>query len=234
MISYCIVSQDKNAREEEAKRMCLSLHIDPLDITILHTGTQGKKEQTVSIGIDTIKTLQKSLFLSPLKGKQKAVIIHDAELLTPEAQNALLKILEEPPPQTTIFLTTSSKEALLSTVLSRCVIAEIGTREALFSSEDEASFSQFLASLKTFRLSDALEYAEQVSKDKNQAQAWFHGCILMLHRSLIDQAPKDGVITYRTVFYLRALQQALFQAKTTNVHPRLLSEHIFLSFVQYA
>ncbi len=233
-MSYSIISQDKNAREEEAKKISLSLQIDPLDITILHTGTSGKKEITSSIGIDTIKTLQKSLYLSPLRGEQKAVIIHDAELLTAEAQNALLKILEEPPPQTTIFLTTSSKEALLPTVLSRCLIIEIGTGKNALSEEEEKTFSQFLASLTSFRLSDALEYAERVSKDKNHAQEWLYGCILTLHRSLIEQAAQDTKMIPRTVFYLRTLQDALSQVKTTNVHLRLLSEHVFLSFVQYA
>lgn len=234
MISYCIISLSKKAREEEAEKVCRGLKIDPLDVTVLHTGTNVKKEQTSSIGIDAIKTLQKTIYLSPLKGDQKAVIIHNGELLTTEAQNALLKILEEPPPQTTIFLTTFSKDALLPTVLSRCVFIEIITEKASLSEEDEKTFSHFLASLTTFRLCDALEYAERVSRDKNQAQEWFHGCMLTLHRLLIDQATMDIKTIRRTSFYLRTVQDALLQARTTNVHLRLLSEHVFLSFVQYA
>lgn len=52
----------------------------------------------------------------------KAVIITDADMLHAAAQNAMLKILEEPPPRVIFVLTTSKKRKLLPTVLSRCII----------------------------------------------------------------------------------------------------------------
>lgn len=71
--------------------------------------------------IDEIRELQKFLHLSvPGKGKiRRAVIIEHAEFLGHEAQNALLKTLEEPPKDTIIICTITNRQRLLPTVWSR-------------------------------------------------------------------------------------------------------------------
>lgn len=75
-----------------------------------------------AIPIDNIRSLQQFMALK-IPGKRKSIsrvaIIEDAHLLTTEAQNALLKTLEEPPEGTIILLTASSSEAMLPTILSR-------------------------------------------------------------------------------------------------------------------
>lgn len=55
-------------------------------------------------------------------GKYKVIVIDEADYLGVEAQNALLKTLEEPPPNSIIVLICTSREALLPTVISRCQI----------------------------------------------------------------------------------------------------------------
>ena len=57
----------------------------------------------------------------PFEGKRRVVLIREADTLEPEAQNALLKSLEEPPPGTMFILTTSMPGVLLGTVRSRCM-----------------------------------------------------------------------------------------------------------------
>ncbi|MDZ7744961.1 MAG: hypothetical protein U5K77_04375 [Candidatus Saccharibacteria bacterium] len=74
-----------------------------------------------SIGIDAVRNIQSTLKLKA-PGSQKirrVIIIHDAQNLTVEAQNALLKILEEPPEDVRIIMTSVSQKALLPTVESR-------------------------------------------------------------------------------------------------------------------
>lgn len=73
-----------------------------------------------SIKIDTIRELQKDLQLKPYEGSKKVHIICDAEKITPQAQNALLKTLEEPPGYATIILLTANGNSLLPTIISRC------------------------------------------------------------------------------------------------------------------
>jgi DNA polymerase-3 subunit delta' len=73
-----------------------------------------------SIGIDQVRDLQQTLGLSPYSAKAaRIVIIASADALTHEAQNALLKLLEEPPPATSFILTAERSESLLPTVRSR-------------------------------------------------------------------------------------------------------------------
>ncbi|NKB87329.1 MAG: DNA polymerase III subunit delta' [Acidobacteria bacterium] len=57
---------------------------------------------------------------TPYEGNRRVVVIDAAHTMNPEAQNALLKTLEEPPPSTTLVLVTAAPRALLPTVLSRC------------------------------------------------------------------------------------------------------------------
>jgi DNA polymerase-3 subunit delta' len=73
-----------------------------------------------SVTIDQIRKLNTALSFSPyLAGGIRMVLIDQAETLTAEAQNALLKMIEEPPPQTHFILVTDAIEALLPTVQSR-------------------------------------------------------------------------------------------------------------------
>jgi DNA polymerase-3 subunit delta' len=74
-----------------------------------------------TIGVEQVEALQAALSLRPVEGRGNAVLVPDAEGLTPQAQNALLKTLEEPPPRTALVLTVVSPRALLTTVRSRCV-----------------------------------------------------------------------------------------------------------------
>jgi DNA polymerase-3 subunit delta' len=60
-----------------------------------------------------------------LEGK-KVVIIDDAQKMTPEAQNCLLKTLEEPPPDSVLILVSSDKQGLFQTIISRCQTIEFG------------------------------------------------------------------------------------------------------------
>ena len=77
-----------------------------------------KKER---IGIEEIRKLIKKLTLRPFISKYKICLINNANYLTREATNALLKTLEEPKGQTIIIL-ISSEERLPSTLISRCII----------------------------------------------------------------------------------------------------------------
>jgi DNA polymerase-3 subunit delta' len=75
-----------------------------------------------SIKVDQIRDLGLYVALKPIISQRKVYIINNAEEMTEEAQNALLKVLEEPPVYVTIIMVTSNKEKLLKTIKSRCVI----------------------------------------------------------------------------------------------------------------
>lgn len=72
-------------------------------------------------GIDSAKELIQSSFRKPFNSEFSTLIVLEADKLTTEAQNSLLKLIEEPPEETQIILTTSNRNSLLPTVVSRCL-----------------------------------------------------------------------------------------------------------------
>ncbi|NQU74582.1 MAG: DNA polymerase III subunit [Candidatus Omnitrophica bacterium] len=85
------------------------------------------KEGKDLIGIAAIRDLQKKISLKPYEGRMKVFIIQDSHTMTEEAQNCLLKTLEEPPQNSVIILITSKIEGLLLTVRSRCKQIKFGS-----------------------------------------------------------------------------------------------------------
>ncbi|HIC09302.1 MAG TPA: AAA family ATPase [Aquificales bacterium] len=75
------------------------------------------------IKIDQIRELQEYVALKPT-GRHKVVIIDDAGKMNPQAQNALLKTLEEPPQGVVFILIATNRGELLPTILSRCQVVE--------------------------------------------------------------------------------------------------------------
>ena len=74
-----------------------------------------------NVKIDQIRQMQAKVFESPIISEKKVYIIDDADLMTKEAQNCLLKTLEEPPDFVTIILIGSNESNFLSTIKSRCI-----------------------------------------------------------------------------------------------------------------
>ena len=74
------------------------------------------------IKVDSIRALSENIMLKPTISQNRVFIINDADCMNESAQNALLKILEEPPTYATIILITSNKEKILRTIKSRCTI----------------------------------------------------------------------------------------------------------------
>ena len=79
-------------------------------------------EKPNSIGVDDIRLqVNNDVAIKPYSSKYKIYIINEAEKMTTSAQNAILKTLEEPPAYAVIILLVSNINALLPTILSRCV-----------------------------------------------------------------------------------------------------------------
>ena len=73
------------------------------------------------IKIEQIRNMQEKISEKPIVSKKKVCIIVDSDCMTKEAQNCLLKTLEEPPEYATIILTTANESKLLNTIKSRCI-----------------------------------------------------------------------------------------------------------------
>jgi DNA polymerase-3 subunit delta' len=118
-----------------------------------------------SIKIAQIRKLQTDIIIKPHKD-YKIYIINDAEKMTIEAQNALLKTLEEPPGYGIMILITSNKEALLDTIKSRCEIIKflpislLDLKKYLIKNGIDEQRAQLLATFSRGSIEKALELSE--------------------------------------------------------------------------
>ena len=96
---------------DSCKKIISGGHVDVKELS--------RQDGKATIGVGEIKTLREDMFLSATEANKKIYIINEAERMTPEAQNALLIVLEEPPKNVVILLLASGTDRILTTVKSR-------------------------------------------------------------------------------------------------------------------
>lgn len=108
-------------REEEP---CQECHSCKQALTDNHPDIiRVSHEKPNTISVDDIRAqVNNDVAIKPYSGPYKIYIINEAEKMTPQAQNAILKTLEEPPEYAVILLLTTNVNSLLPTILSRCVV----------------------------------------------------------------------------------------------------------------
>ena len=99
----------------ECRACKLTLKAAHPDVTIVEAGQEGG-----TLKIDDVRDLQQTLALRPYEGRYRVAILRRFHEATPQAEDALLKTLEEPAPSTVLILTADSADALLPTIVSRC------------------------------------------------------------------------------------------------------------------
>ena len=83
-------------------------------------------EKPNSISVDDIRgQVNNTIMIKPYQGPYKVYIVDHADMMTPQAQNALLKTIEEPPQYAVIMLLVENAEILLPTINSRCVMLRL-------------------------------------------------------------------------------------------------------------
>lgn len=112
-----IVPKPKSAKTEDVRKIYDSLVEEPYARKTLWAAP--------TIGIDEIRELRKTVSIKPTEHK-KLIVIAEADKLTQEAANSLLKLLEEPPDSTHFVLTTAKPNTLLPTIISRCQEVKFG------------------------------------------------------------------------------------------------------------
>ena len=86
----------------------------------LHPDALLVEPDGASIKIEQVREAVREIAGRPFEGRARVLVFDEAHLLTEQAQNALLKSLEEPPATSHVFLVTASPQALLPTIRSRC------------------------------------------------------------------------------------------------------------------
>ncbi|OGH06266.1 MAG: hypothetical protein A2W22_02650 [Candidatus Levybacteria bacterium RBG_16_35_11] len=216
MVSFLIVSKDKNKAAEEWQKITNRERIDRFDITIV--------EPEKTMGIGDVRGAQQKLILKPLRSQKKAVIL-DAYLgITIEAQNALLKSLEEPPLNTIIILLVSDLEPILPTIISRCKVLNLD-KFIMLSDDEKNTFTKLFNKIQKVQTGEKLELAQDFGKTKEDGALFTQNLILVLRELILDG---EGD-TKKLLHTLKEFEKANKILKTSNANPRLTLENLFFS-----
>ena len=146
------------------------------DVKVL--SLQGAKS---TIGVDEVRVMREDMFLSATESSYKVYIFEDADKLTVQAQNALLKVLEEPINNVLIFLLVNRRDKLLTTILSR---APLITMEYLSDDVIDRYLTAHSDEARELKLRDSDGYYEVLRR----ANGTIGQALLMLNKESLKQA----------------------------------------------
>lgn len=196
----------------------IDLQIGKFSVSSFDINKLGKTNS--SIKIEEIRELKQKLFLKPFQGEKKAIIIYNAENLTIEAQNACLKILEEPPEDTLILLVTPNENLLLPTIISRCEIVRLKFEAPLLTADCKLLASMDLG--EKFALAENLtkkiDKEEKLEDTRKRAENFVKNLAENYMKS-DEKIKKENLIT---------LSQTLKNIKS-NLNIRLTLENCFIN-----
>ena len=163
--AYIVSSASENARmgkafylaekmlcQSEGERPCgvcrdcrkVKARVHP-DLAVVERITDDKGKQKKEILVDQVRAMGADAYILPNEAAEKVYIIKDADTMNEQAQNAALKILEEPPKGVHFILCVSNPERLLVTVRSRCVLVSCAGEEDAEDENAAAMADEFVA-----------------------------------------------------------------------------------------
>lgn len=175
---------DTSEKKPEACEKCpsciqASKGIHP-DINVIDYNFQAvlkgeEAEKQKSLKIETIREMLKLASTKPSISSKKIFIVNDADTMTIEAQNSLLKLIEEPSQDNIIILIASNKNSLLPTILSRCQIisfrplSEVIVEKILGNLGLENKEASYLAKISGGSVKKAIDFKKLISLVKENS-----------------------------------------------------------------
>ena len=186
-------------------------------------------ETEKALGIPDVRILQKKVFLTPLKGDKKIVIIEAFLGATTEAQNALLKVFEEPPQSTIMVILCKSIDFILPTILSRCTLITLDEKKEQTNEQVKNSLN-ILKQIKKDPVGKGFLYAQNYGKTREDALDFLENLTIAVH-SIMGKKNED--FSQKEIGKILTQVQKFYTfIKTTNVNVRFALENLFLNLRQ--
>lgn len=216
------------------KRGPLYRHLgDHPDLYWVDRGPEGTR-----VRIGQVRAVQHALRFGSHEGGWRVAIIADAEWLNVEAQNSLLKLLEEPPDRTCLVLASSSAAPLAATIRSRCqriqfpVMREGGIRGDDLD-PDRALLVRRFDSIPNFGLGDLLDWAEEFRGNRAKAAQGVEELLDVgseWMRERVHQGAESGRRNMRRELdTFRTLLECRKDLVQRNANPQMVAERALLS-----
>ena len=216
MQTYLIVSTSLKFIEKKIEKFKTDLNIKPYSFY--------ESTPSPSIGIEEVRKIIHTLITKPFQSKNRLITITEFDKATVEAQNALLKVLEEPPSNTYFILGAHRLERILKTVISRC---QIITDLTSYNVPDELKLDTLLHEIITSHVFHRVELAMKLSSSSEDALSLLDKFLVVLHQHFFI-CPQDKKISPR---YLSQMITKIESAKSyieKNVNFKAVLEVLFL------
>ncbi len=188
MQTFLIASDNKSFINSEIKKISKNLQVSPFNLIEITPEN--------SIGIAEVRKITQQIILKPYGGGDRVVIINSMDKATPEAGNALLKLLEEPPKHTYIILTCENINKLLPTIVSRCQIISDNNKK-LDKSFDRGNTKKLLLQILTYSEGERILLSQKTATTREEAIELLTNLLMTLEALLhkpdkeINLAPKE-------------------------------------------
>lgn len=170
--------------------------------------------------------------LSPIVGSRKIFLLREAERITEDGANTLLKLLEEPPPDMVLILLSDQPDALLPTILSRCQLFLFGSGqpEPALPEEILQAAEELLLSLPQLPVYQVLLRARAFEKDREQQKQFFFALFTCLHQAIRGELklPMQADELMRSANMMESALEML----SANVNAKLLADVVYLRLWQ--
>jgi hypothetical protein len=232
MHAYCITGGTHLDRIKKGETLCRTWGAHPFDIFRL-----GVSEEKQSIGIDEIRLLCRTLSLSPRKSPVVVGIIDDAHRLTEEAQQALLKTLEEPPVTVRIILETDHASLLFPTIISRCQIIPLHGEPSVANDERKKIF-EIIQSFHGVNHGEICHVADHLFSAKEEKLRFLDSFLCILHEELVaslknrENRTRPVWKTGQILHMIRAVIKAQNQL-SANINSSLVFDAFFFTISLY-
>ncbi len=193
---------------------------------------RGADDTRVRIG--QVRAVQERMRLRTAEGGRRAAVIADAEWLNQEAQNALLRLLEEPPPETTLVLVTATATGLLATVRSRCQRVAFRTAPPQLGDDPETqALAERIAGAGRLEIPELLDWAEEFRGARGEAAAAVGGLLhagsLWLRDRTAERVHAGDFAVDRELAAFRELQACRKSLAQRNANPQMVAERALLA-----
>ena len=162
---------------------------------------KGRRKQNITV--DQIRALAADAVVLPNEAQRKVYILDEAETMNSAAQNAALKLLEEPPKNVVFLLCTTRPMLLLPTVRSRCALIKLGGTEGEAETDEAGELaSGFLKALNTRDEAQVLRWCVQNEGIDPQTMAAFLEALRGRLTDMLCLRQKSGRLTRRDMLEL--------------------------------
>ncbi len=226
-----------NFSERETAFQDLYLKLKPKEARLTNDPDFISLSAENSIGINQVRRLEENFSLKSHSFPPKLGFIAQAEKLTLEAQNALLKMLEEPIGNSVLILTAPRQENLLITVVSRCQLINLPEKAVIeLSSEEIKELSQELEKIlnsspgKRIQFNDQLNTRDEaIAFCQNQLCLWREILLKKIKQPQSLKSRLNRLSSREITTTIRQLEKTL-QFLKANANPRLCLDNLLISY----